>query len=232
MKLPQDMDTELIKLFYYDQVKALSQLRETMFHYELADEGSDGKSLATLTGVVEKILDRKLRETNRRAQERAGAVPGMTADVRPKRRARKERRKRNALLADNLSDTSSDTSSTSSRKTKSSSNGSVVACPAVHDECREKGLCYQFQRGACTKGDKCKYKHEKCSAPLPPGFVKKRKGKGKGKGKGTPPGSQPGSPRSRSSSPDPRTAEQKAKVLCRHHKRGLCRLGDKCPYKH
>ena len=68
VQLPHDMDEELIKLSYYDQVKSLSQLRETMYHYELADEGSEGKSLATLTGAVEKILDRKQRVTNRRAQ--------------------------------------------------------------------------------------------------------------------------------------------------------------------
>ena len=53
------MDVELIKLFYYDQVKSLAQLRETMYYYELADEGAAGKSLDVLTSAVEKILDRK-----------------------------------------------------------------------------------------------------------------------------------------------------------------------------
>mgnify|MGYP003327397651 CR=1 FL=1 len=77
IKLPHNMDVELIKLFYYDQVKSLSQLREIMYHYELADEGSSGKTLDVLTSAVEKLLDRKQRESNRRAQEKVGAVPGM-----------------------------------------------------------------------------------------------------------------------------------------------------------
>ena len=68
VKLPHDMDPVLIQQIYYDQVKGLSQLRETMFHYELADEGSEAKSLVTLTSAVEKILDRKQRDTNRRTQ--------------------------------------------------------------------------------------------------------------------------------------------------------------------
>ena len=188
-----------------------------MFHYELADEGSEAKSLNTLTSAVEKILDIKQRDLNRRAQAKAGAVPGMAAEARP---MRKKRRKKHALLADNLSDTSSDTSSTQASK---------VACPAINDECKQKGLCYQFQRGNCKFGDKCKYKHEKCSTPPPPGFVKTRKGKGRGKRKSC---SRSSSLDSRASTPDPRSAEQKAKVACRHFKKGSCRLGDKCPYKH
>ena len=92
----------------------------------------------------------------------------------------------------------------------------------MYDECKEKGLCYRFQRGLCTKGDKCAYKHMKCTTPLPDGFRKKRKDKGKGKGKA----------RSRSPSPDPRTPEQKAKIDCKYHLKGKCDRGDKCPYKH
>ena len=69
----------------------MTQLRETMYHYELADEGSSCKTLDTLTSAVEKLLDRKLRDQNRRAQEKVGAVPGMAAEVRPKRKSRGER---------------------------------------------------------------------------------------------------------------------------------------------
>ena len=54
-KLPPDMDINLIKIFYYDQVKSLTQLRETMYHYENADEGSAGKTLEDLTSAVEKL---------------------------------------------------------------------------------------------------------------------------------------------------------------------------------
>ena len=200
-----------------------------MFHYELADEGSEAKSLNTLTSAVEKILDIKQRDINRRAQTKAGAVPGMAAEARPKRRARKERRKKHALLADNLSDTSSDTSSSSDSAKSRASTASTVACPAINDECKQKGLCYQFQRGNCKFGDKCKCKRDKCSTPPPPGFVKTRKSKGRGKGKAR---SRSSTPDSRASTPDPRSAEQKAKVACRHFKKGSCRLGDKCPYKH
>ena len=225
VKLPHDMDPTLIRLMYYDQVKGLSQLRETIYHYENADEGSETKSLVTLTSAVEKILDRKQRDTNRRAQTKAGAVPGMTAEPRPKRRTRSERRKKKK---DEPSDTASNAGSEAS-STSRSTTSSAVSCPAVHDECKTKGLCYRFQRGTCTKGDKCRYKHERCTTPLPDGWRKGSRGRGRG-GRGGGRGN-----RERSASPgkpDPRTAEEKAKVECRHHKRGSCRLGDKCPYKH
>ena len=75
------------------------------------------------------------------------------------------------------------------------------------------------------------YKHERCKQPLPPNWRKPDKGKGKGRGKirGRQQGSSD-SERSRTPTLDPRSAEAKAKVPCRHRKKGTRRNGDnKCP---
>ena len=142
----------------------------------------------------------------------------MAAEPRPRRRRSRSPKKKNALLADALSDAGSVAGS----DTSNASSASKVACPAIYDECKDKGLCYRFQRGLCTKGDKCAYKHETCTTPMPPGFRKEGKCKGKGK-KG----------RSRSPpKPDTRSPEEEAKVPCRHHAKGKCTKGDQCPHKH
>ena len=161
-KLAADVDEKLIQLMFYDNVKPLAALRETIYHYDLADEGSDGKKLSVLTSAVEKYLDKCQRARNREAEVRAGGfaqpVPGMTAtETRPKRPSRKEREKRKkALIANALDDNaSSDTSSVSGKSSSSAASAqTVVSAPAVMDECKEKGLCYRFQRGTCRKGSK------------------------------------------------------------------------------
>ena len=103
----------------------------------------------------------------------------MAAEVRPKRRSRAARReKKNALLAEALakgSDASSDAGSEASSTSRASAQ-SVVSAPAVYDECKEKDLCYRFQRGARKKDNTCAFKHERCSTPLPDGW-KTDKGK-------------------------------------------------------
>ena len=45
LQLTADVDEKLIQLMFYDNVKPLAALRETIYHYDLADEGSDGKKL-------------------------------------------------------------------------------------------------------------------------------------------------------------------------------------------
>ena len=129
------------------------------------------------------------------------------------------------MIANALDDSESSDAGSVSSKTSSSAATvqTVVSAPAVMDECKEKGLCYRYQRGTCKKGAKCPYKHEKCSTPLPDGWSKRgRKEKDKGK--------------SRSPSPerklDPRTAEAKAQVPCRHFAKGKYTKGDQCQYKH
>ena len=152
----------------------------------------------------------------------------MAAEERPRRRSRGRRPKKNALLADARSDTSSDNKSDAGSVSTTNSNPkSEPACPAIFDECKQKNLCYRFQRGTCTLGDNCKYKHEHCTTPKPAGFIKERRGQGKGRGKGK--SKRGGSPPRK---PDTRSPEEKAKVPCRHHLAGNCTKGDQCPYKH
>ena len=127
------------------------------------------------------------------------------------------------MIANALGSSGSDTSSDSGSDTSSKAS-SAPACPAIFDECQKKGLCYQFQRGNCKYGDKCKYKHDACTTAKPKGFVKEKKGKGRDKGKRG--GSRtPGKP-------DPRSPEEKAKIPCRHFAKGNCTKGEQCPYKH
>ena len=52
LQLTTDVDEKLEQLMYYDNVKPLQALRETIFHYDLADEGSEKKSLAVLTAAI------------------------------------------------------------------------------------------------------------------------------------------------------------------------------------
>ena len=75
------------------------------------------------------------------------------------------------------------------------------------------GLCYDFQKGKCTRGDACKYRHEKSKG--------EEKGKGKGKkGKSRSPS------RTRSMSPGSRSE------ICRFFAAGTCRRGKDCAFKH
>ena len=95
-----DIDEELLKLMFLDNIEHIGALREMKYHYELADEGSTGSTLKVLTDAVEKHLDQRLRERNREAEVRAGgsaqSIPGMTAsEEKPKSR----KKKRKALAA-------------------------------------------------------------------------------------------------------------------------------------
>ena len=73
---------------------------------------------------------------------------------------------------------------------------------------------------------KCKYKHEKCKAPLPEGWRKKGKGKGKGK-------SRSGSPRvDKPANAEPRERKPKSEIPCWFHQKGKCTKGEACEYKH
>ena len=75
------------------------------------------------------------------------------------------------------------------------------------------GLCYDFQKGKCTRGDACKYRHEKSKG--------EEKGKGKGKkGKSRSPS------RARSLSPGSRSE------ICRFFAAGTCHRGKDCAFKH
>ena len=90
-RLTTDIDEKLIQLMYYENVKSLPCLRETVYHYDLEDEGSPGKTLSVLTAAVDKHLDKQLRARNREAELRAAGpssqVPGMAAEPRPRRRS-------------------------------------------------------------------------------------------------------------------------------------------------
>ena len=68
---------------------------------------------------------------------------------------------------------------------------------------RKKTPCPYLQKGSCSFGDRCHYKHS------------------------------PANPKTASSnSSQPKTDAEKKKIPCRHHKRGGCKLGDKCKYSH
>ena len=97
-----------------DNVKPLSCPSGVMCHYDLADEGSEGKKLSVLTAAVDKHLDKQRRERNMEAEVRARSstspVPGMAAEPRPRRR-RSLGKKKNALIADARSDAGSNAGS-------------------------------------------------------------------------------------------------------------------------
>ena len=63
-KLSKPVEEHIRQTLYYDNVKALPILKETMYHYDLAEEGSSGKTLKVLTDAVEKIIDKKVRDSN------------------------------------------------------------------------------------------------------------------------------------------------------------------------
>ena len=71
-RLTTDIDEKLVQLMYFEQVKSLPCLRQTIYHYELEDEGFDKKTLSVLTAAIEKHLDKQLRERSREAEVRAG----------------------------------------------------------------------------------------------------------------------------------------------------------------
>ena len=73
------------------------------------------------------------------------------------------------------------------------------------------GICFDFQKGKCTRGDNCKYRHEKV------------KGGEKGKGKG---GKSRSPSRTRSLSPGSR------QEICKFFAAGTCRRGKDCAFKH
>ena len=76
---------------------------------------------------------------------------------------------------------------------------------------RQVGICFDFQKGKCTRGDNCKYRHEKV------------KGGEKGKGKG---GKSRSPSRTRSLSPGSR------QEICKFFAAGTCRRGKDCAFKH
>ena len=187
-KLSKPVEEHIRQTLYYDNVKALPVLKETIYHYDLADDGSDKKTLKVLMDAVEKIIDKKVREANRAAVEKAASglpVPSVAA-TQAKKQPRKRGGKKKTAVSDSESDngrsTGNDRLDTASI---ASSTGTVVSAPAVNDECRDKSLCYKFQRNTCPHmkdASKCKWKHEKCKTPLPEGWCKKGKGQGQGQG--------------------------------------------------
>ena len=185
---------------------------------------------------MEKILDKKIRESNRAACERSAAgQPDPAVAAAQAGGAKRRRRKKKKKESDNESDAASVVSERSDAASIASSTGTVVSALAVYDECREKGLCYKFQRNTCphmATPDKCKYKHERCRTPLPDGW--RKKGKGKGKGKGRKGSRSPSRKGGQAGSPDSAAKPKKPKseTPCYFHGQGRCTKGDSCEYKH
>merc|ERR1712228_484894 len=50
---------------FYDQICKSTVLKEHIYHYDGADEGSKERTLKFLGDAVEKHLDRKVRHANR-----------------------------------------------------------------------------------------------------------------------------------------------------------------------
>ncbi|CAD6441535.1 58b70620-cdf0-46e4-89e1-1cdae8c87a01 [Sclerotinia trifoliorum] len=72
-------------------------------------------------------------------------------------------------------------------------------------------LCKFFAKGNCTRGEKCRYSHEKTTTtPRIPGSQRK-----------------PSKTASLPSTKDPRS-----QIPCHHYARGNCRNGSNCPYSH
>jgi hypothetical protein len=97
-------------------------------------------------------------------------------------------------------------------------------------------VCFDWQKGKCTRGDSCKYEHSESAAPAPakprsrsPARSDTSKSKtGKGKSRGHSPGGS-----SRASSPGGTKYPPKYRTLmCRFWPTNSCRAGSKCTFKH
>ena len=87
---------------------------------------------------------------------------------------------------------------------------------------RGSGICFEYaKKGSCKHGSKCKYKHEK---PRDRSHSSKS---GRSSSR-----SSFHSSRSRRSSSGSANRTDKSQVPCRYFKRGHCRRGDSCPFKH
>jgi len=87
---------------------------------------------------------------------------------------------------------------------------------------RAGGVCFEFAKsGTCSRGDTCKYKHERNEGRGRSSSRGRGKGKGKGKGK------------SRSNSPG-RSASPGGKVNkpCSFFQKGSCKFGNQCRFQH
>ena len=82
---------------------------------------------------------------------------------------------------------------------------------------RGSGICFEYaKKGSCKHGNKCKYKHEK---PRERSHSSRTR-------------SSLHSSRSRRSSSGSANRTDKSQVPCRYFKKGHCRRGDSCPFKH
>ena len=87
---------------------------------------------------------------------------------------------------------------------------------------RGSGICFEYaKKGSCKHGSKCKYKHEK---PRDRSHSS-RSGRSSSR-------SSFHSSRSRRSSSGSANRTDKSQVPCRYFKKGHCRRGDSCPFKH
>ena len=87
---------------------------------------------------------------------------------------------------------------------------------------RGSGICSEYAtRGSCKHGSMCKYKHER-----------PRHRSNSSKGSRSSSRSSLHSSRSRRSSSGSSGRKDKSQVPCRYFKKGNCRRGDSCPFKH
>ena len=108
---------------------------------------------------------------------------------------------------------SGDFSDSSNRKSPRRSPGSSN---------RGSGVCYEYAKhGTCKFGSKCKYKHEKPRDKSHSSRSSRSSSR-----------SSFHSSRSRRSSSGSSGRKDKSKIPCRYHKKGNCRRGDSCPFKH
>ena len=205
MGLVKQPDDDLLLCLLDTQLRKSKALGPAFVVYDGAQEGTKERSFQFLYNAARQEILRKQREVTRdgllkQPPKAAPAASRAESKRRPRPRSPRAGEQR---LPPGLE--------------------SPPAAPAVATE-----ICEYFARtGKCRFGDKCKYKHDKSSAPGD-------------KRTGTPPRSPRSPRRPRSTTPTRAGAKaaakpaatDKSKQPCRFLKLGLCKHGASCPYSH
>ena len=207
--LSEPQPEKTLEVLFYEQLKDSKALAAEVAHYNRQMRGHVDRSYEFLLTSLRRLLERNRQASTRKAMKDAlgGKVPGI------------------ALVGAAVSDKASKSARKKAAKEEKATQEAhaVAAAAALVSDAKERGLCFDFQKGACKRGDKCTFLHEH-EKPARAGSPGRDKGKGKGKKGGKSP--------KRSPSPGARTAEEKAKVPCKFHARGTCSFGKECHYSH